>query len=265
MNIALIGHGAIARHVLKSLQPAGGVRVTAIVMRKSRVAEVQRAVGAAIQVVGSVAELGFSLPPLVVELAGHGGLAEHGEAVLERGSDLLIVSVGALADRPLHERLAAAAQRGKSKASIVAGAVGGIDALAAAKQGGLSRVRYVSTKPPKAWKGSVAEKTIDLRALKAATVLFTGRADIAAQTYPQNANVAATVALAGAGWDKTEVQLVADPAAEGNIHVIEAEGAFGGMKIEIRGKPLPDNPKTSSLTAFSVLRAIRNRAAAVEI
>lgn len=265
LDFALIGHGAIAKYVLKNLRRGEAARCAAIVVRRLRVADVQKAVGDAINVVGSVAELGFHVPPLVVEAAGHGGLAEHGAAVLEAGSDLIVISVGALADRALYEKLAAAAGKGKAKMLILPGAIGGVDALAAARQGGLVRVRYTSKKPPKAWKGTAAEKVADLAKLKAETVLYTGRADEAARTYPQNANVCATVALAGAGWDKTEVTLVADPAAEGNIHQIEAEGAFGRMSVEMRGKPLPDNPKTSSLAALSVLRAIRNRASTVEI
>jgi aspartate dehydrogenase len=265
LDFALIGHGAIARYVLKTLRRDEPARCVAMVVRKARVAEAQKAMGEAINVVGSVAELGFHVPPLVVETAGHGGLAEHGAAVLEAGSDLVVVSVGALADRALYEKLAAAAEKGKAKLLIVAGAIGGVDALAAARQGGLARVRYTSRKPPKAWKGTPAEKIADLAKLTAEAVLYTGRADEAARLYPQNANVCATVALAGAGWDKTEVTLLADPAADGNIHQIEAEGAFGRMTVEMRGKPLPDNPKTSSLAALSVLRAIRNRASAIEI
>jgi aspartate dehydrogenase len=265
LDFALIGHGAIARYVLKNLRRDEPARCVAMVVRKARVAEAQKAAGEAVNVVGSVAELGFHVPPLVVEAAGHGGLAEHGAAVLEAGSDLVVVSVGALADRALYEKLAAAAEKGKAKLLVVAGAIGGVDALAAARQGGLVRVRYTSRKPPKAWKGTPAEKVADLAKLTAETVLFTGRADEAARLYPQNANVCATVALAGAGWDKTEVTLLADPAAEGNIHQIEAEGTFGAMRIEMRGKPLPDNPKTSSLAALSVLRAIRNRASVIEI
>ena len=265
LDFALIGHGAIAKYVLKNLKRDEPVRCTALVVRKTRVAEAQKAVGDVISVVGSIAELGFHVPPLVVEAAGHGGLAEHGAAVLEAGSDLVVVSAGALADRALHAKLAAAAEKGKAKILIVPGAIGGVDALAAARQGGLARVRYVSRKPPRAWKGTPAEKVADLAKLASEAVLYTGRADEAARLYPQNANVCAIVALAGAGWDKTEVTLVADPAADGNIHQIEAEGAFGRMSVEMRGKPLPDNPKTSSLAALSVLRAIRNRASAVEI
>jgi aspartate dehydrogenase len=265
MDFALIGHGAIAKFVLKNLRRDEPARCVALVARKARVAEVQKAVGEAINVVGSVAELGFHVPPVVVEAAGHGGLAEHGAAVLEAGSDLIVISAGALADRALYQKLAAAAEKGKAKMLIAAGAIGGVDALAAARQGGLARVRYTSRKPPKAWRGTPAEKMGDLAKLAEEKVLYTGRADDAARSYPQNANVCATVALAGAGWDKTEVTLIADPAAEGNIHQIEAEGGFGSMRIEMRGKPLPDNPKTSSLAALSVLRAIRNRADAVEI
>jgi len=265
LDFALIGYGAIAKYVLKSLRREEGVHCTALVVRRPRVAETQKALGDSVNVVTSVAELGFHVPPLVVEAAGHGGLTEHGAAVLEAGSDLVVVSVGALADHALYERLAAAAVKGKSKMLLVAGAVGGIDALAAARQGGLARVRYISRKPPKAWKGTAAEKVTDLAKIAAETVLYKGRADEAARAYPQNANVCATIALAGAGWEKTEVTLLADPAAEGNIHLIEAEGAFGRMTIEMRGKPLPDNPKTSSLAAMSVLRAIRNRAGVVEI
>ena len=59
--------------------------------------------------------------------------------------------------------------------------------------------------------------------------------------------------------------LVADPAAGGNIHRVYAKGTFGALDIEVRGKTLPDNPKTSALAAYSVVAAIRRHAAAIEI
>jgi len=265
IDIALIGHGAIGRYVRTHLVNSEHARISALVMRPERVAAVQDEIGASAQVVGSIDGLPAPPPALVVEVAGHAGLAEHGVAALARGLDLLVVSVGALADPALYERLNAAAASGGAKLLIAPGAIGGIDALAAAREGGLAHVRYTSRKPPEAWKGSPAEKVADLDALTRATELYAGPADEAARLYPKNANVAATIALAGMGFADTAVRLVADPEAGGNIHLIEAEGAFGAITVELRGKPLAENPKTSSLTVCSVLRAIRNRASTIEI
>jgi len=265
LEIVLVGYGAIGRYVHARLLKETHASVAAIVMRPERVAAIQDEVGESALVVGSTADLPGSSPGLVVEVAGHAGLAEHGIAALEAGLDLLVVSVGALADPALYSRLLGAAETNGGRMLIAPGAIGGVDALAGAREGGLEWVRYTSRKPPGAWKGSPAEEVADLDALTEATELFAGRADEAARLYPKNANVAATIALAGLGFADTAVRLIADPAAGGNIHLIEAEGAFGSMTLEMRGRPLPENPKTSSLTAYSVLRAIRNRASAIEI
>jgi aspartate dehydrogenase len=96
-------------------------------------------------------------------------------------------------------------------------------------------------------------------------VLYRGTAGEAALLYPQNANVAAAVALAGLGFDATEVELVADPAAPGNVHEIEAEGAAGRFAIQLQGKPSKTNPKTSALAALSVARALMNLEATIVI
>jgi aspartate dehydrogenase len=220
---------------------------------------------AQIEIVETLDQLLALRPELIAEVAGQQAVAQHGETVLRNGVDLLVISVGALADMALFERLKSAAQASRSRILLPAGAIGGIDAIAAMRMGGLSLVRYRSRKPPLAWRGSPAEKLVDLAALAKPAVLYRGNAREAALLYPQNANVAAAIALAGLGFERTEVELVADPAAAGNVHEIEVEGAAGRFAIELEGKPSRTNPKTSALAALSVARAIRNEQAAIVI
>ena len=148
---------------------------------------------------------------------------------------------------------------------LVAGALPGVDALASAKLAGLSSVTLTSSKPPRAWKGTPAETTHDLDAITARTVIFSGNARDAALTFPKNANVAATAALAGVGFEQTRVMLVADPAVTQNVHRLEAAGAFGAMTLEIHANPSPDNPKTSHMAALSIMRVLENEASAIVI
>ena len=119
---------------------------------------------------------------------------------------------------------------------------------------GLDKVTYQGRKKPDSWKGSHADELIDYESLEQAEVFFTGSARQAATLFPANSNVAATIALAGVGLDDTKVELIVDPTLEHNIHHITAEGVFGKLEVTMTGLPLAENPKTSSLAAFSALR-----------
>jgi aspartate dehydrogenase len=264
-SVGLIGNGGIAQDVVAALREAGGgTKIAGVLCRPGRVAKA-RAVLGDIAVVESLADLLALHPDIVAEVAGQQAVAEHGPDVLRRGFDLLVISVGALAEPALLERLKTAAREGNSRMLLPAGAIGGIDAIAAMRFGGLTSLRYRSRKPPAAWRGSPAEKVADLDKLTGRTVLYRGTAGEAALLYPQNANVAAAVALAGLGFDKTQVELVADPDAPGNVHEIEAEGAAGRFAIQLQGKPSRSNPKTSALAALSVARALINLGATIVI
>jgi aspartate dehydrogenase len=258
----LIGHGAIGRLVLDRLAGDPSLRITHVLERADRKDELARALGTGIEVIGTLDEL-REAPDCALECAGHSAVVEYVIPLLERGVDVALVSVGALAAPELPEMLESAARRGGSQLTLVSGAIGGLDAIAAARVGGLDEVIYTGRKPPLGWIGTPAERTVDLKALAQSVVIYEGSARDAARIYPKNANVAATVSLAGLGLDRTRVTLVADPAVSRNVHHVVARGAFGEMEVTFSGKPLPDNPKTSSLAAYAAVRALRDLAAPV--
>lgn len=254
-DVTLIGYGAIGRSVHARLRGHAGVRIAHVVVSPRSLAAVRDAVGSELAVLDSVP----ADATLVLECAGHGALTTHVLQALQRGIECAVLSVGALSETGLAERLEDAARKGGTQLHLLPGAIGGIDAIAAARLAGLDEVTYTGRKPPQGWRGSPAESQVDLDQLREPTVILQASAREAARLYPKNANVAATVALAGLGLDATTVRLIADPSVHENIHEITLRGAFGEMQLTMRGKPLADNPRTSALTVLSALRFLNNR------
>ncbi len=263
-SIAMIGSGAIGEAVAGFLRRHEDVEVAVAIVEPGMESRARDIFGTGVEITNNIDDVSTRID-LAVDCAGHPALRQHGEAILSRGIDLISVSSGALADADLYNRLAAAALSGGTQLQVVSGAIGALDALSAASNGELNQVTYRGRKPPQGWRGSPAESKLDLNALTAATVHFSGSARDAALEYPKNANVAASVALAGIGFDDTRVELIADPGAERNVHEIVAEGDFGRFEFRIEGNSLPDNPRSSAITAMSVVSAIRNRTSAIVI
>jgi len=266
IRLAMIGCGAIGASVLELLHGNADLAVTQVVAPPEAHAQaravVERWAPQAAVVSALDAQAGVDL---VVECAGHGAVADHVLPALARGIPCVVASIGALGAPGMAQALEEAARAGGTQVQLLSGAIGGIDALAAARIGGLDEVVYTGRKPPQAWKGTPAEAACDLGALTSAHCFFDGNAEDAAQRYPKNANVAATLAFAGLGLQRTRVQLFADPAVSENVHHVQARGAFGSFELTMRGKPLAANPKTSALTVYSVVRALLNRSRAIAI
>lgn len=262
LRVAMIGLGAIGCGVLELLRADAALRFERVVVSAGsigRAADWLAGHGLPGTQASSQLDLQDARPDIVVECAGHAAIEEHVLPALAQGVPCVVASVGALASPGLPERLEAAAREGGTQVHLVPGAIGAIDSLAAARLGGLDRVCYRGRKPPLAWRSTPAEQRVDLATLSSEALIFEGSAREAATLYPKNANVAATLALAGLGLDRTEVRLYADPAVQQNVHQIEAAGAFGSLELTLRCKTLEANPKTSALVVYSVARALRNR------
>jgi aspartate dehydrogenase len=264
MKLALIGFGGIGSIVAEHLGSDPRLRLVGVAARVPQSERVQGILGD-VPVVHSAAEVLALDPDAVVECANHEAFREYAEPVLGAGIDLIAISVGVLADAGYRERLLKTAERAKAVLEVPAGAIGAIDVIAAACRAGLDRVAYVTRKSARAWLGTPAESMTDLARVHEPTLFFDDSAERAALTFTEKANVTATLALAGVGFQRTRVQFWVDPALDKSIHHIKAEGACGTLKIDLENNVAESDGRTSLLTAMSVVRAVQNRVAALRI
>jgi aspartate dehydrogenase len=260
LQVGLIGFGAIGAAIIKVWpQQLGDVAtLSALLIRDSQIDAVSRHLPAPTRVTSSIDRFLNSRLDVVIEAAGHGAIANYAEAILTHGHELYLLSVGALADENLRCRLMSAAASGNTRIVIPSGALGGFDGLLSLRVAGLQSVKYTSRKPVNAWRGTAAEDTCRLDELVHAQVIFSGPAREAARRYQRNANLAAAVAIAGLGFDSTEVELIADPVATENSGRIQATSSVGTLDLTMTGGGFEENPKSSRVTALSVVAALRD-------
>jgi aspartate dehydrogenase len=267
MRIGLLGGGVIARLFLEELR-AGAIPEAEIVALAGRSAgsrgEALAAEFGVPYVVGPAA-LAATRPDVVIEAASHEAIREYAERLLDQRVSLMILSGGALADDALRERLEHAARANRAVLYVPSGGIGGLDAVKAACAGGAEEVRITVNKPPAAWKGIpyVERLGIDLDRLASATTLFEGSAREGVPHFPANVNIAAALSLAGAGFDRTRLKVVADPALRFNTHDIHVRGRTGTIDLRFQNTTCPDNPRTTLLACFSVVAAARQMATPV--
>ena len=255
MRIGVIGAGAIGRYLVQAVR-AGQAGDHEVVV----VADIIP--GAAIEGVPYTNDVS-SLPSygldLVVEAAAQAAAREHAVPLLEAGLDIMVMSVGALADEAFASRLREVARRAGRRVYIPSGALGGLDAVKAGALAGLDEVELTSTKPPVALRGAAYfdAHPVDWDAITGPTLVYEGPAVEAVGYFPQNVNVAAVLSLAGVGPQRTRVRVVADPAATTNQHAVRVRGGFGTLEVRLSNVPSPDNPKTSWLAALAAVAMLR--------
>lgn len=200
---------------------------------------------------GDIDDLLARAPTVVVEAAGATAVHECGERVLAAGCDLVCLSVAALADGELVQRLGSAARGAGARILVPSGAIGGLDVIAAAAAGDLEEVVVEQRKPPGVLLGEQ-----EAAALAEPLTVYDGSVAGAVVRYPKSTNVAAAVALAGLGFEHTRARVVADPALTANVAVVTAVGGFGRLSLMLENV-VSANPRTSAIVADSVLATLR--------
>lgn len=253
-RLVIIGYGAIAAELIARLRDKHGTDcVLAVLLRAGSSSRGKLPAG--VMALSDMDEVLQFKPDLVVEAAGHHAVHDYAHACLTAGLSFVAVSVGAMADEAFFNQLSQAAQRSGAKLIFPSGAIGALDYVRAVRDLPDTQVVYESRKPASAWADELQRLGV-AQPLTEDVVLFDGHAREAALRYPQNLNVAASLALAGTGFERTQVRIVVDPHAKGNTHRVHATGAFGEMHADITNRPSPDNPKTSWVVGLSLLATV---------
>jgi len=256
LRVAIGGFGAIGKAVAQRLDL--GIDGLALVAVSAR--EVPRAEAAMAGFVRKVpvVPLGqlWEHADIVVECAPAAVLRDLAEPALGHGRTLMVLSCGALLD---NLDLVDLARRQGGRILVPTGALLGLDAVVAAAEGAISSVHMITRKPPRGLAGApyFEANGIDISGLTEPKRVFTGTAREAARGFPANVNVAAALALAGIGPDRTTIEIWADPAVDRNIHRIEVEADAVRLTMQIENVPSLENPKTGRLTPLSVIALLR--------
>ncbi len=207
-------------------------------------------------------------PDVILEAASQAALLRHAHDCVRFSKRFVLMSVGAFGDSSFREGLISTARAHTCEIIVPSGAIGGLDILRAARcNGALSSVNMTIAKNPRALMGApyLAEHQIDLTKVQSRQIVFKGPASEAVLAFPQNVNIAAAVSLAGIGFDRTNLCIVADPALERTTITLEANGAFGNFSLSLVNTPHPSTPKTSYLACLAAISTLANLQASLHV
>lgn len=245
MKVGIIGCGAIANIISTSIIPEDNGIDIAYFFDK----DIERAENLA-SLAGGVAVLEFedmlNDVDLVLECASPDSVKYFAPIVLEKGIDMIVMSIGAFMDLEFYSEVLKIAKENNAKIHLPSGAVVGLDGIKAVAKFGLKEVNLVTRKSPKSLGKDIDE----------VEVLFEGKASEAVKEFPLNINVAATISMA---CNKDiDVKIIVDPNVDRNVHEITAKGDFGEFKTITMNYPCAANPKTSMLAALSAIRLLKS-------
>jgi aspartate dehydrogenase len=263
-SVGLIGCGTIGTHLALAIE-SGSIANASLAglfdIVDSKAKNLKSKLKSSPEVYVDFGRLMNSPADIIIEAASQQAVRKFAKRIIQASKDLMIMSVGALADRTFLAELLelAAVRKGHSRIYVPTGAIAGIDAIRSVRHL-LDSVTLTTTKNPKALASApfLATRKINLGTITKITEIYEGSAAEAVKLFPANVNVAAVLSLAGIGVDKTKVRVLVDPQATTNQHEITAIGSFGDMKITVNNVTAPGNPKTSFLAVLSAIECLRS-------
>ncbi len=255
---ALIGYGALGKIVAREWEVyLGDSYELAGIYEKFQTGAGKEIAELGYRAYPSIEELLSDRPDYVIELAEVDAVRDCGEAVLANGSNLIVASVGALEDDAFRSNLEKAARQQGVKIYVTSGAVGGFDVFQTIALMGGAAGRIDNFKAPASLNGA---PYLEGRLLSETEeeLVFEGNAREAIKGFPKNVNVAIGSGLSSVGLDEMMVTIHSQPGLVDNIHRIQVENDSVKATVEIASKPDKVNPKSSMMTAWSVIALLRS-------
>ncbi|MGC9517632.1 MAG: aspartate dehydrogenase [Methanomicrobiales archaeon] len=245
MKVGIVGCGAIANIITNfAIEDKLGVELKFFYDK-----DIERAENLATLVDGTAVfdiEDMLDKVDIIIEAASPEAVEKVVPPILDKGKNVIIMSVGALMDFELKDRLETLAIKNNAKIYIPSGAIVGLDGIKAASIGKIKKVTLVTRKPPRSLGISTDEKQ----------VLFEGTASEAVKKFPVNINVAAALSIA-CDMD-IDVKIVVDPSVDRNVHEVHVLGDFGEFKTLTKNLRCAMNPKTSVMAAYSAVKLLKS-------
>ncbi|WP_094227276.1 aspartate dehydrogenase [Methanolobus psychrotolerans] len=260
LKIGLIGCGTIGTSICKAIDD-GTIEAELFSIYDRNMDDVNRLLSTLKRSRPQVMEAATMITEIdiLVECASQEAVYEVIPAALHAHCDVMIMSVGAFADQNLYRTIRGLAKDNNCKVYLPSGAIVGLDGLKSSSIEDIYSVTLTTQKPPSGLAGApyIIRNEIDLDKINGKTVIFEGPASEAVKAFPANVNVAATLSIAGIGFEKTKVKIVANPALTRNIHEISVKGAFGEFTTRVENVPSPSNPKSSYLASLSAIATLK--------
>ncbi|MGL5437459.1 MAG: aspartate dehydrogenase domain-containing protein [Lachnospiraceae bacterium] len=198
----------------------------------------------------TIRELMALEPDFTAEAASVQSVRDYGEEVLNNGSHLVVLSIGAFADARFYEQIRKTALENELKVYIASGAVGGFDVLRTVALMSPITASISAQKAPR----SLLHTPLNREGLADITErlqVFEGTTTEAIAILPTHVNVAVATALASAGPDHTNMKIEAVPGFQGDEYKIEIQGEEVRTELNIYSR-------TSQIAAWSVVAVLQN-------
>lgn len=187
-------------------------------------------------------------PDYIVETSSPTGLKELALPALKSGSNIVTLSIGALADANFYKAVEKTAFENNTRIYLASGAIGGFDVMRTVALMEESEVTFTTEKSPNSLKKTaVYNKTLQTEKRE----VFKGDAIDAIALFPTQVNVSVAAALASVGPKNIKVSINSIPNFIGDNHRIEVKSESIYAVVDVYSK-------NAKIAGWSVVNTLRN-------